>query len=82
MYQYFEIEVLPCDESNSTCKTAGLTPGVTLSDPTLEKAYLKVRGITINMNFVEAAGNTDDFDKPINQHINSNYQFSMDLFQE
>lgn len=82
IFKYIDIEVLPCDEDLPSCKTGGLSEGVNLGNTVADEANEKVRKVSVEVNFVEAAGNDESFNNPVNLHINSNYKFSMDLYME
>lgn len=53
-----------------------------LTDPTAKGAYQKVRKMILEMNFVEAAADTSNYDSPILLHVNTNYKFNLDIYQE
>jgi len=81
-YDYIEIEILACDETLSTCKTRGMSPGVGLTESVATGAFKKVRKMIVEMNFVEGVSDVEDYENPIKLHINTNYKFNLDIYQE
>lgn len=81
-FKYIEIELTPCNETSTTCKSNGLSPGVDLSNSKAQAIFKYLRNVVLEMSFVEAGAKVSDYANPLKLHINSHYRFRVDMFQE
>ena len=81
-YQYLEILVEPCPVDNPECKTANFLTTDSWNEQRYQAAFLALRELKLQFNFLDASVNGVDVDSPLSYNVNSDHFFMIDFNSE
>lgn len=85
LFKYIEVRFEVCDKTNSSCSPGTIAATNTVESPgssRLDTFFAGALKLQVDISFLDASGNMQNYDEPFNLNSNSNNQLRLNLYQE